>query len=444
MRVRISANGLKVWITLALLMAGMAIAAPTNCLALDKQLLIIDPAPMQGTMSVHTTFQTSSSWVPADGTDDAVILAGLATAPNAAQAALTLSWSCNVSGWFPRWVIKLTGENGWRPKLLLPGDKEKTADQTGSVELTTAVPVGGHAYDVTFSFAGSTGAGTLSIVDSTAGKPVYSGSFQAAKTNQALYPLIGAAGELLDTTAGLKQSIASVGNIYEPAGTLWQLCSEDDVSCRGNLLFNPGEPLNLVLSAPAGPLTGVYRIWATSADTRVLLAEILAKPMASIRYTLAPLPVGRCLVTAEYVQGEQVIWTDSRSVTNGMVELTSSDLYVDRVQGKISGAFYIRGADSLPAIPLVVRATIQRLMWNPASRSYDAQPYQTLEIYNSSVLPVPHPEGITFNFPLPAEEGLYAVILDATSPIGVLVRSVGQNLLFNTFSPAEVIIEIGS
>jgi cephalosporin-C deacetylase len=347
--------------------------------------------------------------------DDRILLAGLATTPGGEPTVLAMEWKVKDTGWFPFWGVFVHSELNLVPSALFAAGEHES-------ELGRVTPVKGHTYEATLSYDPTSRYLALSLFDQTDARSVAKGHWRLDSCTDALY--------------GVADATATMASYpwYEPIA-VWDVGSGPKEKFFALRFLEPSAS-SLVRFKALGPLPGEYRVLsATDEQLAVLPGSQVVEGENWISVPSNHMPLGATTVTFQYVDQEQVRFSETQEIVLGKVDAALEMPRVDQTRGQVTGHLMVKSQSDLRDINLKLEASISALRWNAATAVYDAQLHSTVEVDLGRVVAV-DPQGVTlpFGFAVPDVPGIWRADLKLTADPDVVTEFRGDAIAFSTQS----------
>src|SRR5690606_472063 len=122
---------------------------------------------------------------------EAVLLAGLGTAPEGLPQAIALVWAEQETGWFPAWSLQLHSDAGLLRPEAAPRPAPSRRLGTTHVNVAALSPQWGHTYRTQLSYYPQRGGLSVTVADLTTGASVLREQYLLAPFDAPLYPGVG-------------------------------------------------------------------------------------------------------------------------------------------------------------------------------------------------------------------------------------------------------------
>lgn len=347
--------------------------------------------------------------------DEIPLVALMAEAEGADQAAFELKWSKDVSAWFPTWSLQLSSD-----LKLISGANQSVAD------LGRVSPTVGHTYEASISYSHDLGIVAIKLTDLTDDRVAYVGAVQVTPYGA---PLHAAAGSSSDHYLPIGNSW-NVGQVTE-GGTFLPLFVFETRDADAIVRLSTPSPL---------PADGAYNVYLEDGDDERLLATIVPDSNeVRVAIPLGEMSLGSSMVRLEYVQGDSVVLSESRRIVLGRMDFWMGPIVVERAEGVVKANFNVRGAEPFEEpIQVDIEAILAQLAWNASTQQFDLVPYGTENVYQGTVDLSEGLIQVAVDVPLPDHEGNWQVVVTPTVYPDVAIHVSGNERLFSTYNPAQV------
>lgn len=379
-----------------------------------------DPVSRAFTMRTVTTVAKSVD--PADG-GDPVWLAGVGTRVGEAPTALALRWapSSQSSWWGVIWALQLQSVDG-------------------TIELAQVYPLPGHRYESLFSYDEITGAVSVRFTDLTEERDIYQGTFAVEKVPT---PLYAAAGTGVPSTG--ETSLFSVERVetyprYLPVGLRWttgvQTADDSLVSMRR---FERNETVGLRLET-GGSLVGAFQLLSIAGSTVGELATVRASGSTmTLSWPATDLPLGDSVLCLEYSENGIALLRDTTDLSVGTALFEFAAVSIDSDKGLLSGSVAVSSAGVLEDMGIRVRARVDEIAWNEATRAYQSWPVSAVTVFDDTIdIPYGTPMVLPLQMSVPTRPGYWQITFEPVVVSTVTTQSVGTEQCYNTYVPANL------
>lgn len=390
----------------------------------------VTPAPFTLTTSVLFDAPESVS-------GPEVWLAGAAEGPDAETQALTLGWVEVVSGWFPKWQLRLQARAGLLDPAYVDGAEgsvEWVLLQDGSIGRSPFQT--GDLYQAQLSHDPATGRLAFKIVNRTQGETVHAASIRLEQ-GVTLYP--PSAEALTTRFAHVKE--ANVQQAYVPLGPPlvmqrqfeWQLAEivEGGQPGERRFRFTTQNQPGILLTWPPEPVPGEVRIVLRKGeDGYDVGAQTWTSTPQALPFPKERLPFGESTLELIYSDGENEwpIATGRFGYIRGTVDVSLQEASRDR-DGGLSLKLLLIGSGALDAVPVDLD-----ISYTPGVDAVEPLSWTKREI-------VTFPEAgsveVAFDIPIPAAEGRVSIVPSSPDE-SVLVRSGNLAVTVSEVAPFQV------
>lgn len=346
---------------------------------------------------------------------EAILLAGLSAEPNGEPSVLSAEWQMVTEGWFPFWYVTVQSESDLISSELLASDPQL-------LRLGPVYPKVGHTYAVTLSYDPTMGYLSLSVYDQTDASPMVSANWRLAPYVGELYAVVDA------------NSSVSSSSWYEPF-TTWDIGSKSEEVFLPVRLLEP-HTASLIRFNALGPLPGEYRVLsATNQQLAQLPGSRVVEGENWISLPTAELPLGSTTVTLQYVDNDQIRFSETQEIVVGKLNASLDNVSLNRATSQLVGDLTLQSQSVLHDVTLKLEVNIASLTWNNSTSSYDTQPHSTAIIDLGRITTI-NSKGVTLPVALgvPDKTGIWRTNFKLIASPEVLTSINGPDISFSTQS----------